>query len=286
MATKSGKSLDVVVLYSSGHLGSAIIMNRLIAMSEINVVGVVKAQPLKLSLRGRSQIKKHLHKVGWRFAGLLFWQRCIQALAYLPTLIFPFLRTSLKPAWKIASEWDIPVFHCSNVNDDTCRTFVSQLNPDLLISAYFSQILKKEIIALPEIGVLNIHPGWLPAYRGAMAYFWVLKNGCDRGGVSVHWINEGIDSGDLLARRSFPLKQNATQETVLTFSAVIGARLIRRIVRNLLAGKEARNIVIDDDEEGSYYPMPGDRDFEVYFKKHRFFRIRDVLRSITMRNRL
>ncbi len=252
-------------------------MNRLIMMSEVNVVGVVKAKPLKFSSRGRSQIKKYLHQVGWRFAGLLFWQRCIQGLGYLPTLIFPFWGQGLKPAWKIASERGIPVFHCSNINDDACREFVSKVNPELLISAYFCQILKKEIIALPEIGILNIHPGWLPTYRGAMAYFWVLKNGSDRGGVSVHWIDEGIDSGGLLARRSFSLKQNATQETVLTYTAIIGARLVRRVVRSLLAGEGARIKSIGDDEEENYYPMPGSRDFEAYFKKHRFFRIRDVL---------
>ena len=81
-----------------------------------------------------------------------------------------------------------------------------QCQPDVLVSAYFSQILKSEIIQLPRFGVLNIHPGWLPAYRGAMAYFWVLHNGSDPGGVSVHWIDEGIDTGEILERRFFRIR--------------------------------------------------------------------------------
>ncbi|WP_019615346.1 hypothetical protein [Psychromonas ossibalaenae] len=132
--------MDVIVLYTAGHLGSAVIMNKLLNMPEINIVGVVKAQPLKLSLRGRTRIISHLKKVGWKFAWLLLWQRGIQVLGYLVTLTFPFLRKRLKPAWKIAADHNIPVFHCGNINDESCRKFIKQLHPDLLISAYFSQI--------------------------------------------------------------------------------------------------------------------------------------------------
>ena len=284
MSTKTNikKSLDVVVLYSAGHLGSAMIMNKLLGMPEVNIVGVVKAQPLKLSIRGRSHIRQHLKKFGWRFAGMLFWQRCIQGLGYLLTLVFPFLQKRLKPAWKIARDHNIPVFHCRNISDEACKNFIQNLKPDLLVSAYFSQILKPDVISIPKIGVLNVHPGWLPAYKGAMAYFWVLKHGGDKGGVTVHWIDEGIDTGDVLARRSFRLKPQATQETVLMVTAVIGARLIRRVIARLLAGKDAR-IKISAEETGAYYPMPGDKDFETYFKQHRFFRIRDILGLIVMK---
>jgi len=276
METRLNKTLDVVVLYSAGHLGSAIVMNRLINMPGVRIVGVVKAQPLKLSLRGKSHTRRHLQKIGWKFAWLLFWQRCVQGLGYLLTLL-PFVDNRLQPAWKIASDHGIDLHACRNVNDVACRQFISRLEPDLLISAYFPQILAPDIIALPRIGVLNIHPGWLPAYRGAMAYFWVLKNGSDRGGVSLHWIDAGIDTGKLLARRSFRLKPGATQETALIYTAVIGARLTQRIIRKLQRGETLAQEITGEDEDSAYFPMPGDQDFADYFEKHRFFRIRDVL---------
>ena len=274
--------LNVVVLYSSGHLGSAIIMNKLLEMPSINIVGVVKAQPLKLSFKGYRRIKRHLTKVGWRFAWLLFWQRCVQALGYLITLVFPFLRKRLKPAWKIAADHNIPVFHCENVNDVACQEFMKQCESDLIISAYFSQILKKEIISFPKQGVLNVHPGWLPAYKGAMAYFWVLKNGSDRGGVTLHWMDEGIDTGEIIARRSFPLKIKATQETVLIHTAVIGARLIQRAVKKIVAGEALQTIPVETEAD-EYYSLPTDEDFESYFERRRFFRIRDVLGLLVMK---
>ncbi|MBL1321631.1 MAG: hypothetical protein COA63_011300 [Methylophaga sp.] len=274
--------LNVVVLYSAGHLGSAMIMNKLLAVPEINIVGVVKAQPMTLSLKGWTRIKRHLIKVGWRFAWLLFWQRCIQGLGYLITLVFPFLRKRLKPAWKIAADHNIPIFHSQNINNPASQAFIKQHNPDLLISAYFSQILKKEVISVPKMGILNVHPGWLPSYKGAMAYFWVLKNGSDRGGVTVHWIDEGVDTGDVLARRSFPLKANTTQETVLMITAVIGASLIRRVVRKLIAGEDLQPLAIEKEKD-MYYPMPGEKDFESYFEQRRFFRIRDILGLLVMK---
>ncbi len=234
------RPLNIVVLYSSGHLGSAIVMNKLINAREINVVGVVKAEAIKLSISERSKIQKHFTNIGWKFAWLLLWQRIIQGLAYGITLALPFLRKRLKPAWKIAIDHDIPVFHCRNINDPDCESFLKEIHPDLLVSAYFSQILKANIIKIPRRGVLNIHPGWLPSYKGAMAYFWVLKNGSDQGGVSVHWIDEGIDTGELLARKSFLIQAKATQDTVLRYSAVIGSRLLIRVIRTLQANKEPK----------------------------------------------
>ncbi len=282
--TQFAQPYKVVVLYSAGHLGSAMTMNRLIDMDEIEVVGVVKAQPLSLTRQGKSAIKRHLKRVGWRFAWLLFFQRIVQGIGYGLSMAIPGAHRGLMPAWKIARERNIPVFRCGDVNNPASVEFVRQCEPDLLVSAYFSQILKAEMIKAPRLGVLNIHPGWLPAYRGAMTYFWVLHDGVDRGGVTVHSIDEGIDTGQVLARRSFPVPEHATQETVLTFTAAIGTHLLGRVVRRLRAGRlEPISTPDSNDPHYSYYPMPGDKAFASYFRRHRFFRIRDVLGLIAFR---
>ena len=112
-----------------------------------------------------------------------------------------------------------------------------------------------------------------------MAYFWVLKNGNESAGVSVHWIDEGVDTGALVARRSFVIKPGMTQQRILAITAVIGAHLLKRVGRQLL-NNETTNIIQQEDEEVAYYPMPGSDDFNDYFKSRRFFRIRDLLRYI------
>ncbi len=248
-------------------------------MSEFNIIGLVKSQPLKFTHYGAKKIRTHLKKVGWRFGWLLFWQQVIQGIGYLYNLAVPLKKDRLLPAWSLANNHAIPVFKCVDINDPNTLQFIKELNPDLIISAYFNQILKPEIINLPKYGILNIHPGWLPVYRGAMAYFWVLKNGNESAGVSVHWIDEGIDTGTLVARRSFTIKPGMTQQRVLSITAIIGARLIKRIAATLLNGQTPSAITIRT-ETVSYYPMPGNEDFNEYFKSHRYFRVRDLLRHI------
>lgn len=268
-----------MILYSSGHLGSATIFNKLLDSAEFDVIGLVKSQPLEFSATGAKKIRKHLNKVGWRFGWLLFWQQIVQAFAYLIGLLIPYQKDQILPAWSLAKKHNIPVHDCLSVNDAASLQFISDLQPDLIISAYFNQIIKPPLIALPEFGILNVHPGWLPVYRGAMAYFWVLKNGHESAGVSVHWIDEGIDTGSLVERRSFVIKQGMTQQRVLSITSIIGARLLKRVGRKLLSGQEPETISVDQ-EHVSYYPLPGSADFDEYFKTKRFFRIRDLISTI------
>jgi folate-dependent phosphoribosylglycinamide formyltransferase PurN len=248
-------------------------------MSEFEIIGLVKSQPLEFTSDGAKKIRKHLDNVGWRFGWLLFWQQIILGIGYLINLIFNFNKKRLLPAWLLAKENNIPVIECIKVNDPDTVNLIEKLKPDLIISAYFNQILKSDIIAVPKFGILNVHPGWLPIYRGAMAYFWVLKNGSESAGVSIHWIDEGIDTGTLIARRSFVIKTGMTQQRVLAITAVIGARLLKRIGRELLSGATPKGIK-DGQDKPAYFPMPGSADFNEYFKTRRFFRIRDLLRYI------
>ncbi len=270
------RKLRTVLLYTSGHLGSAIIFNLLHEMPELEIVALIKAKPLPLSARA---IRKHLKKTGWRFAWLLLWQRVIQMLGYGVVLLLPASqeRKRIYPGWWLARRLHIPLKRIGTVNSERSEAYIRALAPDLIISAYFNQIIKPNIIAIPRIGILNIHPGWLPAYRGAMSYFWVLKNGEASAGVSIHWIDEGIDTGTLVARKRFRLFPGATQQQVLVKTAVMGHYLIRRIIRALAQGRKPRSLSISEDE-AAYYSLPDMAAFDAYFNTRRFFRIRDVLR--------
>lgn len=278
--TANNKPMRVIVLYSAGHLGSAVILNRLLNMPAYEVVGVIKAQAVGFSRAGLKKIRHHLKKVGWRFGWLLLWQRLVQAFVYLLTLPLPSSAKRLRPAWKIAADHNIPVLQCKRINSAAAIDFIRRLQPELLLSAYFSQILKNEVIRIPDRGVLNVHPGWLPAYKGAMAYFWVLKNGSEKAGVTVHWIDEGIDTGEIIARRAFKVAPGMTQQNVLLKTATIGADLLADIGEKLRRGETVAKVAPDENEADRYYPMPGEAAFDNYFERRRFFRIRDTFSSI------
>ncbi|MBI4615430.1 MAG: hypothetical protein HY720_17565 [Planctomycetes bacterium] len=269
------KKLRAVLLYSAGHLGSATVFNRLLEAPEFEIVGVVRAPSIPFSQKGVRRLKKHLKKVGWRFGWLLFWQQAVQAVAFGLARVLPLPWRRLRPGWWLARERGIPIFHAADVHDPKCLAYLRSREPDVLVSAYFHQILRDPVLGVPKLGILNVHPGWLPAYRGAMCYFWVLKNGEDRGGASVHWIDRGIDTGELLARRTFRIGPGATQQRVLVLTAAIGARLLLRVARKILVGERPRPAPAPE-ADARYYPMPGETDFDAYFSKRRFFRIRDV----------
>ena len=280
--TTREEPLRVVMLYSAGHLGSAIVLDRLHRLPEIEIVGVVRAEPAPLSRQGLRKTFRMLSRIGWRFAGLLAWQRLVQFVMFHG--VAPLVaRKRLRSAWQLADHHGIPSHATANVNGETARTFLHALKPDVIVSAYFSQILKAPLLRIPRLGALNVHPGWLPDYRGAMNYFWVAKNGEDRAGVSVHWMDEGIDTGAVLARRSFVLRPASTQQQVLAMTALVGARLLGRVLRELQQGRAPQPLPAED-KAGQYFPMPGAEEFDDYFKRRRFFRIRDIYRLATSRS--
>lgn len=273
-------NLRVVVLYSAGHLGSAMILNKLIQSDLFEVVGVVKAKPLNFSSAGLKKLRQHLKKIGWRFGWLLFWQRLIQASVFVLNLLIKYSNKSLLPAWRIAKKYHIPLYYADNVNEATCNQFIENLKPEIIISAYFPHFLKKDIITIPKHGILNVHPGWLPAYKGAMAYFWVLTKNEDSAGVTIHWIDEGIDTGAIVARQKIKLNAGTTQQNVLEATARVGFELLEQIGNNLILDINPKTIKPYHYEQDEYYPMPGEREFNNYFQHRRYFRIRDVFKVI------
>jgi methionyl-tRNA formyltransferase len=75
------------------------------------------------------------------------------------------------------------------------------INPDLLISAHFQKIINKDIIAIPQLGCLNLHPSLLPFYRGMAPQHWPIINGERKTGITVHFIDEGVDTGNIVLQK-------------------------------------------------------------------------------------
>ena len=272
--------LRIVVLYSSCHLGSNIILNQVLKMSCFEVVGIVKANIVDFTPNGLSKVHKKYQRTGFRFAIMLFWQRIIQELTFGFSQLLLDNDKLLKTSTSISET--TPTHHCKNVNDPECQQFLKDLKPDLFISAYFHQILKTDTLSIPEKGTLNVHPGYLPAFKGSMNYFHAMLHGKQQAGVSVHWMDEGIDTGEILARKSFKIRKDMTQESTMVKTAFIGASLLKRI-GNCLVQKKAPESYTDKNDKPHYYKMPHKKHFLVYMNKYRFFRIRDILGLIIWR---
>ena len=158
----------------------------------------------------------------------------------------------------------------SSINSKESIEKISSYNPDMIISILGNEIFKKEIINLPKIGLINLHSSLLPKYRGLMPTFWALKNKEKETGVSVFFVDEGIDSGPILVQRKIPIKNYSHRDLIL-ITKKIGMELIL-IVLNKLIKKEKISLLKNPDEYMTYYTFPKKKDVKEFFKGgNRFF---------------
>lgn len=92
------------------------------------------------------------------------------------------------------------IFFASELRTPYGITKIKKINPDIIIAAFWGYILKKELLQIPKKGAINFHPGYLPYNRGMNPNVWPLIENTPAG-VSIHYIDEGIDSGDIIARK-------------------------------------------------------------------------------------
>ncbi|GHU60925.1 hypothetical protein FACS1894121_1710 [Bacteroidia bacterium] len=92
-----------------------------------------------------------------------------------------------------------------DINSETVVAKVRHVKPDFLITAHFEKLIKKELINIPSVGCLNLHPSLLPHYRGMSPQHWPIINGEKETGVTVHYIDEGIDTGNILLQEKIKL---------------------------------------------------------------------------------
>jgi methionyl-tRNA formyltransferase len=141
-----------------------------------------------------------------------------------------------------------------DVNDARCLAALSGLAPDVAVSVSCPQIFKRNLLEIPRLGVLNVHGALLPHYRGVMPSFWMLANGEEQAGVSVYFVNEQIDAGDLCGQRAFSIAADDTLEQFLHRSKAVAAELVLDVLERLERGGIERRPL--DLSKGSYFSWP------------------------------
>lgn len=143
------------------------------------------------------------------------------------------------------------------VPDVNAEQFLHRLREsgtDLLISVSCPQIFKKPLIELPKLGCLNIHGAILPHYRGVLPSFWMLANQEKKAGVSVYYVNEKIDAGELCGQRIFEILPGESLDSFITRSKAIAAELLTEVLGKIEDGTITQSPL--NLAEGSYYSWP------------------------------
>ena len=149
-----------------------------------------------------------------------------------------------------------------NVNEISFLKEIKSYSPSFLIVAGFSQIFKKEIIKIPKYGVLNLHAGPLPKYRGGSPLNWQLINGEDEIGISVIKMKEGIDNGNIIVSDSFKRDQNDTISDLHEKANKIFPLLTIKAIDKLSKGKVG---LIQDESKAIYWHQRNDEDGFINF---------------------
>jgi methionyl-tRNA formyltransferase len=142
----------------------------------------------------------------------------------------------------------------SDVNAPEFLDQLRQEKAELLISVSCPQIFRRALIELPPRGILNIHGAILPQYRGVMHSFWMMANGERQAGVSIYFVNEKIDAGELCAQKCLFIDPKETLDKFILRSKLTSAGLLLRTIDALEGGTIERRPL--DVAAGSYFSWP------------------------------
>lgn len=181
-----------------------------------------------------------------------------------------FLYYSLRFAWRKLTgrgrihatlrKLGIPVIELDrSINHSESRARISSYSPDLLVSILGNEIFKRKLIQLAPRGCLNLHTALLPKYRGLMPSFWVLRNGESETGVSVFYVDEGIDSGPIVVQKRVAIG-DSSQEELIRRTKKLGMEAIAEAID--LIHRDAVDLIANDAAQMTYFSFPTRADVE------------------------
>jgi len=146
-----------------------------------------------------------------------------------------------------------------DINEESFVETVRDLGPDLVTMSGFSQILGPEFLAIPTHGVINLHAGKLPEYRGGSPMNWAMINGETEGTASIHYATEQIDAGGVLAERQFDIERTDTIADVRDRTLEMFPEMLTDVVDQIEEGNTSvREFETDHGTYwGSRFPQDG-----------------------------
>lgn len=152
-----------------------------------------------------------------------------------------------------AKKKGIPVFAIKTPNSKAFREQLQSLKPDVIINQSQS-IIKKELLSIPSIGVINRHNALLPKNRGRLTPFWVVYKQESETGVSIHFVDEGIDSGAIIVQEKYSVSPKDTFNTLVKKNYQIAPKAMLKALELLENGFS--DFIPNEDSHATYNSTP------------------------------
>lgn len=171
----------------------------------------------------------------------------------------------------VCSKLGIPFQMIDSINSKNILDELRELDPDIIFSVACPQIFSKDMISIPSSGSLNIHSSLLPLHRGLNANFWVLAKGEEVTGVTIHYLNPGIDDGDILTQEKIIIEKEWSLNDLYLKVIEVGSHMISKTLDLIYEDKIMPQE--NDISKGSYNTFPTRTDVKEFRARNkRFFK--------------
>jgi methionyl-tRNA formyltransferase len=165
-------------------------------------------------------------------------------------------------ARQVAEERGIPVLRVASLRRPDALAALADFTPDLICVSCFSLRLPPEVLRLPRLGCVNLHPSLLPDNRGPDPLFWTFQRGDAATGVTVHLMDAGFDTGPILAQERVEVPAGVGEAQLERALASRGGELLTRTVDLLASG--AAHPTPQDECAATSYPLPAPDDYTIH----------------------
>ena len=152
------------------------------------------------------------------------------------------------PIKALAEEHNIEVFQPRKIREDFEK--IKEWNPDIIVTCAYGQIIPEEVINLPRLGCINVHGSLLPKYRGGAPIHRSIINGDSETGITIMYMDKGMDTGNIISMKSIPIENDDNLETLSNKLSILGRDLLLDTLPSIIDG--SNDSIVQDEEKVVY----------------------------------
>lgn len=152
------------------------------------------------------------------------------------------------PIHEVADKYGISVFQPEKIRNDYER--ILEVKPDIIITCAYGQIIPKVLLDLPRFGCINVHASLLPKLRGGAPLHHAIIDGLDKTGITIMYMDEAMDTGDIISTISYDIKSSDTTEDIHDTLRELGAKLLIDTLPSIVTGTNRR--IKQNEMEATY----------------------------------
>lgn len=188
------------------------------------------------------------------------------------------MKVVASPVKEYATEKKLKIYQPLKIRDNA--EFIDEirmLSPDLICVVAYGKILPKEILDIPRYGCINVHGSLLPEYRGAAPIQWAVLNGDKKTGITTMYMDEGMDTGDMLLKEEVEIGNNETTGELWERLSIIGGKLLVQTIKQIEAGTVKR---IKQPEDFTLAPMLSKEMAKIDWENKSAIDIKNLIRGL------